>query len=124
MPHLAHRVARLVLAPRPDHQHGGRTFTGTDEDVVDARRAVEEVPLPELASSTVNDRDALAVQDEEVLLHRLEVVPAVRNAGSMIWTLMPVSAQGALSSSKSRIIARFEWLSAGVSSARFFLMNG
>jgi 6,7-dimethyl-8-ribityllumazine synthase len=59
-----------------DHEHGARAVAGADEDVLDAHGAVE-VPLAHRALLAFDDRDALAVEDEEVLLHRLGVVAAV-----------------------------------------------
>jgi hypothetical protein len=68
---------RGVLAPRADHQHGAGTVAGADEHVLGAGRAVQEVPLPKRPLLAVEDDDALTVEHEEVLLHRLRVVAAV-----------------------------------------------
>jgi len=43
-----------------------------------AGRAVHEVPGAELTLLVLDDQDAFATQEEEVLLHRLRVVPAGR----------------------------------------------
>src|SRR6185312_6407541 len=52
--------------------------SGPDRDVCRPRRAVQVVPLPEPALLPLDDRDALAREDEEALLVRLRVVEARR----------------------------------------------
>jgi hypothetical protein len=49
--------------------------------MLSARWAVEEVPLAQRVFRAVDDRDALAVPDQEVLLDWLGVVEAVRLPG-------------------------------------------
>jgi hypothetical protein len=39
---------------------------------------MQKVPLAQRALLVLHDRDALSVEDEEVLLHRLRVVAAIR----------------------------------------------
>src|SRR4051794_17602384 len=78
---LVDRVMRPVDLARADHQHRARPVAGADEDVLGARRAVDEVPLPQRVLNPVEDDQARAVQDEEVLLVGLGVVLAVRLAG-------------------------------------------
>ena len=68
---------RLVPAARADHQHGTRPVARADEHVVDPGRTVHEVPLAQRSLLAFEDHDALAVQHEKVLLHRLRVVLAV-----------------------------------------------
>src|SRR5688500_11851588 len=51
-----------------------RHVARTDERVRRARRAVHEVPGAEVTLLVLDDQDAFAHQDEEVLLHRLRVV--------------------------------------------------
>src|SRR5581483_2982289 len=60
------------------HQDRARPVPGADEDVLGPRRAVQVVPLPQAALLALDDRDALAGQDEEPLLVGLRVVAPVR----------------------------------------------
>ncbi len=64
-----------------DHQQHARRVAQPHEDVVRARRTVKEVELPEAPLLLLDDRQALARDDEEVLLGRLGVVHARRLAG-------------------------------------------
>ena len=70
----------LPFAPSACHQDRARPLTRTDDDVVRPGRAVEEVPRLEVSLLVLDDQDALASQDEEVLLDVLRVVLAVRLA--------------------------------------------
>ena len=70
----------LVGTARPDHQDRARPVTGTDEDVIDVRRHVHEVPGLQRTLLAVDEQRALAGQHEEVLLEVLPVVEAVRLA--------------------------------------------
>jgi hypothetical protein len=62
----------LTAIARADDHTGA--VAGADEGVGDTRRAMDEVPWPETALLALNDENALALQDEEILLHRLAVV--------------------------------------------------
>jgi lipoyl synthase len=66
-------LAALVL-PRTHREHDTRPVTRTDDDVVHADRAVDEVPLSQGPLLPLGDQQGLAVEHEEVLLIRLPVV--------------------------------------------------
>ncbi len=68
----------VAFTARADHQDGGRAVSGTHEHVVGPRWAVDEVPRAEQAFLVVDDHEALAAQDQEVLLGVLAMVLAGR----------------------------------------------
>ncbi len=70
---------RVVLA-RPDPEDDARAFTGSDDHVLRAGRAVEEVPLSQRPLLAFDDGDGLAGENEEVLLVGLPVVHSNRLA--------------------------------------------
>jgi dihydrofolate reductase len=63
----------LILA-RTDCEHDAESASGTDEDVVRIRRAVDEIPLAKRTLFTLDDQKSLARNHEEVLLVGLPVV--------------------------------------------------
>src|SRR5919109_4536273 len=71
----------LVETARPDHEDRARAVARADEHMLGARRTVHEVPSAQRALLAVDDRDALAMEDQEVLLDRLAVIEAVPLAG-------------------------------------------
>jgi hypothetical protein len=76
---LGARIDDLPLArARADHEEHARLFARSDEDVSRPGRTVEEVPGSQPALFLLDDRDALAREDEEVLLARVGVVEAAR----------------------------------------------
>src|SRR5438874_2721426 len=64
-----------------DGQYERGTFACTDDDVLRPRRAVDEIPGHERPLLTLHHEDALASQDEEVLLAGLLVVHRHRHSG-------------------------------------------
>src|SRR2546430_8051986 len=62
------------------HEDHARPVAGADERVLGVRWAVHEVPCLQRALFAFDQREALAREDEEVLLVRLAVVPAARLA--------------------------------------------
>ena len=68
--------------PRAGHEEDARAVARPHEDVLGARRAVHEVPGPERPLLALDEQQALAREDEEVLLGRLRVVEAARPAGA------------------------------------------
>ena len=84
--HLVNRVRAPVGACRAVSsargEHDARPVSGADEHVVRPGRAVDEVPPPERALLTLEDRERLAGEDEEVLLVVLPVVHRHRLAGA------------------------------------------
>src|SRR5207342_2805462 len=77
---VARVVQLLALVAHADHQDRARPVAGADDDVVGPGRAVEEVPGLEVPFLILDDQQALAREHEEVLLHALGVVAAVRLA--------------------------------------------
>jgi inosine-uridine nucleoside N-ribohydrolase len=73
---VRHEADACIGRARADCDHDGRAVTRTDQHVLGPRRAVEEVPLPETSLLPLHDEQALARDDEEILLVRLGVVPA------------------------------------------------
>src|SRR5207247_2298982 len=71
---------RIVRIPGTDHQDRARAGAGSDEDMARVRWTVHEVPCPQRPLLLLDEQEALAVEDEEVLLRRLGVVEAVRLA--------------------------------------------
>ena len=67
-----------ALPPRSHSHHDARTVAGADEDVLRPGRAVHEVPRFQRSLLAFDDQQALAGEDEEVLLRVLAVVHAVR----------------------------------------------
>ena len=63
------------------HQNRAGSVADTDEDVERSRRAVHKVPRLNPPFLLLNQEQALAREDEEVLLHVFAVVEAVRFAG-------------------------------------------
>ena len=79
---LADRIVQLLaLAAQAGHQDRARPVARADDDVVRSGRAVEEVPRLEAPLLVLDDQDAFAGEDEEVLLDVLGVVLPVRLAG-------------------------------------------
>jgi len=70
-------VKLLVLPARARHENRAWAVVGADEDVLGAGRQVDEVPRAQRPLLTLDEEEALAVEDEEVLLKRLAVVEAV-----------------------------------------------
>src|SRR4051794_20628235 len=70
----------LPFAAGADHQNRAGAVAGADEDVARARRAMDEVPGPQQALLLLDEEQAFAGEDEEVLLHVLGVVEPVRLA--------------------------------------------
>ena len=76
---LGARVDGLFLGDaRARHEDDTRALARSDEDVLGARRAVDEVPGPQAALLALDQEQTLAGEDEEVLLGVLAVVHAVR----------------------------------------------
>src|SRR5205814_1598793 len=72
-------VQHLVRADAAaDRKHERRPASRADDHVRDVPGAVEEVPLLERALFALDDQEALAAQDEKVLLVGLAVVHAHR----------------------------------------------
>src|SRR5262249_53698098 len=71
----------LVEVAVPGAHDHARPVAGSDERVPGSRRAVHEVPGPEMPLFLLDDRDALAGHDEEVLLDGLGVEPRGRLPG-------------------------------------------
>src|SRR5215831_3922609 len=71
---------RAAAGPRADHQDHARFVARADERVRRVRRAVEEVPRAQAPFLSFDDQEALAPQDEEILLIRLTVVERARLA--------------------------------------------
>jgi hypothetical protein len=63
-----------VVAAIPGGEEDTRPRVGCHDRVGGHRRAVDEVPSPQAPFLVFDDQDALAHQDQEVLLHRLRVV--------------------------------------------------
>src|SRR5690242_7277417 len=72
------RRAYVRRRPRDRAAPRSRAVAGADEDVLGPRRAVDEVPLLQGAFLAFDQNQALAAEDEEVLLRVLRVVHAVR----------------------------------------------
>ena len=73
--HLGARIddARLLRPPLPRarHEDHAGAVSRADEYVLGVRRAVDEVPRPERSLLALDQEQALAGEDEEVLLIRL-----------------------------------------------------
>ena len=67
--------------PVAGHEEDARAVAGADEDVLGPVRAVEEIPGTERPLLTLDQQEALAVEDEEALLRLLPVVEPVRLSG-------------------------------------------
>src|SRR6185295_14397487 len=70
-----------VLGPavaRAGHEDRARPVAGADEDVLGLGRAVHEVPRAQRALVALDDEQAFAREDEEVLLVALAVVDPAR----------------------------------------------
>src|SRR5919201_2813832 len=79
--HVGSRVGdALVPGARAGHEDHARPLSGADEDVLGAGWAVDEVPSPERTLLSLDQEQALAGEDEEVLLARLGVVEPARLA--------------------------------------------
>src|SRR5690242_5438045 len=75
------RIEHLVHPePAADREYERGPLAGADDHVRDVRRAVDEVPLPQKALLSLGDQQALAAEDEEVLLVGFPVVHAHRPA--------------------------------------------
>src|SRR5207248_2059350 len=70
------RVDDAFLVAATEGQDRARAVAGADEHVLRPRRAVDEVPRAELPLLTLDEQQALAREDEEVLLDLLPVVHA------------------------------------------------
>src|SRR5581483_7460519 len=78
---LRARIDDLQLAaPRAGHEDHAPPVPGTDERVLRPRRAVHEIPRAERPLLALDQEQALAGEDEEVLLTRLAVVARGRLA--------------------------------------------
>src|ERR1043166_6864614 len=77
---LVPNVDRVPADARAGHEDHARPVPRADEAVLRPRGAVHEVPLLQVPLVALDDRDALAAEDEEVLLVHLAVVPASRLA--------------------------------------------
>src|SRR5439155_17115248 len=73
-------VERAAGGARADHQQHARALPGADEAVAGAGRAVQEVPSSDPPLLAIDAGDALALEDEEVLLRRVGVVETARFA--------------------------------------------
>jgi hypothetical protein len=77
---LRQRLDRVDEARAPaasaDREHDGRSLARADDDVIRSAGAVEEVPGLEPALLPLDEQQALAGEDEEVLLCPLSVVEA------------------------------------------------
>jgi len=78
---VADGVVQGVLASRADHEHGAGPVPCAHESVPGSSGAMEEVPPAQRALLVLDDREALPVEHEKVLLHRLRVVAAGRLPG-------------------------------------------
>src|SRR5207245_799661 len=72
--------AERVVFARADRDHEARTISCPDDDVLRVRRAMHEVPRPQLPLPAFDDQNCLARDDEEVLLVALPVVQSHRLA--------------------------------------------
>src|SRR4051812_14849276 len=78
---VVHRIADAAAgAAGADGEHDARAVAGADEDVFRPRRAVHEAPRAQEPLLALDQQEALARQDEEVLLRVLPVVEPVRLA--------------------------------------------
>ena len=76
------RIAKALPPPAPaDCRDDGPASPGTHDHVVRAARTVDEVPGPQRPFLPLDEQQALARENEEILLHVLPVVQAVRLAG-------------------------------------------
>src|SRR5207247_911513 len=78
---LVPNVNRVLPQPGTGHEDHARSVAGADEAVLGPRRAVQEVPLLQEALLALDDRGALAREDEEVLLVHLAVIAPSGLAG-------------------------------------------
>ena len=69
---------RASRSASPGHEDDAGAVTRADDDVLGSGRAVEEVPRAERALLALDEQQALAGENEEVLLGLLFVVEAVR----------------------------------------------
>src|SRR3954452_17167147 len=83
-----------VRRPRAVHEDRARAVAGADGDVPRAGRRVQVVPRSHPPLLALDDRDALAGQDEEALEIGLLVVEAGRLAGPQHVTPMPMRSDG------------------------------
>src|SRR6266576_3166883 len=67
-------VRTALMLTCADSYHRARRCSGADDDVIRARRAVEEVPLSQPPLSALDDEKRLAREDEKILLVGLPVV--------------------------------------------------
>src|SRR6186997_1484331 len=75
-------VRACRAAAEADGEHDARTLPRADDRVVDALRAMEEVPLAKRALLALDDGQRLAGEHEEILLVVLVVVHRHRLAGA------------------------------------------
>src|SRR6188474_3239400 len=78
--HVDDALLRPPLS-RTCHEDHARTSAGADEAVLGVRRAVHEVPRLERPLLALDQEQALAREDEKVLLVRLTVIPPARLPG-------------------------------------------
>ena len=78
--HLVARVGGLVEPAGADREQHAAVLARADERVGDARGAVHEVPAAQRPLLALDDREHLAVEHEERLLHGLVVVERRRLA--------------------------------------------
>jgi len=87
----------LARAPA-GHEDQTWTVTRTDEDVLRLRWAVDEVPRAKPSLLFLDQQQALARQNEEVLLVRLTVVEGARPPGWSTPSVNPISPKGGVPS--------------------------
>ena len=74
-------IDNVSICARADREDRARPVPRTDEDMVGPARTVDEVPRLQRTFLALDEEESLAVQDEEVFLLVLAVVPAGRLAG-------------------------------------------
>ena len=89
--------------PVTRHEEDARPVAGADEDVLGPVRAVEEIPCTERSLLTLDQQEALAVEDEEALLCLLPVVEPVGLSGLENASLTPRSANSASGDSNTQL---------------------
>ena len=83
-----------------------RALPGTDEHVLGPGRAVHEVPCVQPSLLALHDQQALARQDEEILLCFLAVVHAARLSGTEDGDVEPELGEAGVLSLERRVVAQ------------------
>src|SRR5262249_6488306 len=86
----------LAPAAPADRENDGRPGPGTDDDVVRAAGAVDEIPGPQRALLAFDEQQALAGEDQKAFLRALAMVEPERLAGLEDVDVDPELAEGPL----------------------------